>query len=335
MKRHNLIFKPGALLERLAVAGSGRRSAHRLGVDGEVILYPFSLTCSDVLDACHVRPGAFRMAIGYDDTDTSLPGKTIAAFSMLRKLVPRLTRSRRLAIVLTSYSSINPIIAAAIAAARLMGVNVDLYDHCYRTRRDINPLELIDGSVTRIFSNSQVFDTTFPDTSTVISAGLCDCSDIDHYAGYKKAECVPRLIVAGDWQDRMLVSLLRRSHEQVKSKYPRCEWYLLSTSRLESTIRTDVSHAIETIYLHVQHDLDDIFSRGDSLLLLSDGGFNRQLLRRARIAGFPVLLNGFSLERDDCCAGQTLTVTRNSYGAIAEALLRLVEHPEQYQRFAS
>ncbi len=84
-----------------------------------------------------------------------------------------------------------------------------------------------------------------------------------------------------------------------------------------------------------QDELLALFREGDVLILLSVGGLNQCLIRRARAAGYPIITNGIDYSSAGMPPLSIIMVPRDSYGGLADAVIRLVDDEEYYRRFGS
>jgi len=130
-------------------------------------------------------------------------------------------------------------------------------------------------------------------------------------------------------------ALARRAHELVKQKYPRTVFTMISitdgSTRSGSPKEDSLAHRLVT----GEADLLSVFAEGDMVMLLSPGGINDLIAVRARTAGFPIIVNGFGFVDPIPTPVRAVVVPRDSYSALAEAVIRLVDDDGYYLSFAS
>lgn len=81
--------------------------------------------------------------------------------------------------------------------------------------------------------------------------------------------------------------------------------------------------------------MQELFTATDTVLLVSPGGINRYFISRARAAGFPVIVNGLEYPDEEVSGQVFLTVPRDSYSGLAEAIISLVDDETRYRSFGS
>ena len=156
--------------------------------------------------------------------------------------------------------------------------------------------------------------------------------DRSAYGALKKKQAVPRVIAYGDFEDGRIVSLVYRVHELVKRKYPRTEFFLTSFSAGQSLDPADMSLRVSSP--QTEKELWGLFSEADVVMLLSPGGVNRMFLARALAAGYPVIANGLDYSAADPGGRRIVTIPRDSYSSLADAVISLVDDDAYYRSFA-
>jgi hypothetical protein len=224
-------------------------------------------------------------------------------------------------------------VMTAAILARLMGITINFHDYRFLSDRG--------GRLTRVIRSlsrtMEVGDISAIVEDEQVSSDLlyrCEAINCDIYGGFRKSRAVPRVLVYGDFQSARIRSLINRTHDLVKQKYPRTEFVLLTlTSQLERRFDTgefESSVSIATVVSETQ--LQDQFRDCDMVMLLSPGSLNRLFVVRAQSVGYPVVVNGFDYPRP---GRPTLNVPRDSYSGLAEAIIRLVDDDDYYQSFGS
>jgi hypothetical protein len=155
------------------------------------------------------------------------------------------------------------------------------------------------------------------------------------YRQARKPRAVPHVIVVADFENERSGALARRAYELVKQKYPRTQFIMISiTDGVRPTEHLKADQPTHRL-INGERDWQSVFIDGDSVMLLSPGGINELVSLRARAAGFPIIVNGFGFAGSSSSPSNTIVVPRDSYSALAEAVIRLVDDDGYYRSFAS
>ena len=160
--------------------------------------------------------------------------------------------------------------------------------------------------------------------------------DREPYRDCQKRRAIPHVIVYGDLQCPKAASLIVRVHELVKQKYPRSEFSCITFNRNDLNLFENhgSNHSLRCILAGDEADVQNIYNSGDILVILSRGGRNRYFLERALIAGFPIITNGIDIS-DFRRPGNISVVARDSYSAIANGIIALVDDENRYQSLSA
>ena len=137
--------------------------------------------------------------------------------------------------------------------------------------------------------------------------------------------------------DNKIMTLVGRTHDLIKQKYPRTEFILASMTAVGSDFFPACPDSIKAWVLYSEDDLRKIYAESDMLMLLSPGGLDRLFGCRALLAGFPIIANGFDIlggTDSEPVAGSVIT-PRDSYSALADAAIRAVDDEAYYQSFVA
>jgi hypothetical protein len=323
-----------AILEKMAGHETGRMPVSAEGMSrGRMIVFPRDLSYQRPLLVQTGKDRAETFFLDYPLYPRS-SFKTIGDYlKFTLTLFKYLPVCRKLDLFVFSDRNNWLCIILTAIMSRLLGLEASLHDYRFRTDKG--------GRLTRILyplcQRLEVGDiTAVTDERTVSSDVLfrSEASDLEAYAGFRKSRAVPRVIIYGDFESRRVISLVVRTHELIKQKYPRTEFILAPlTSHYENYIdpgSLDSSIIIKPV--DSEASLKSQFSDSDIVMLLSPGGLNRCFLIRAREAGYPVIANDLNYPEDK---QGVISVPRDSYSGLAEAVIRLVDDDAYYQSFGS
>ena len=184
----------------------------------------------------------------------------------------------------------------------------------------------------RVFADPTALPDKEPPARNVTLRIFCD--DLAAYRTFQKDRAVPRVIIYGNFENRLVLSLAGRTHDLVKEKYPRTEFVLVSLTDLDN-VRTEVGETSIIIETPTTEDeLRSIYSASDMVVLLSPGGVNQMFVRRAKAAGFPIITNGFEHSVISSSGRESIVAARDRYSALAGEITRLVDDEDYYRSFA-
>lgn len=298
-----------------AAAGESAETEDRL------VLYPARLRYRQFLSAAGMagEPGCRYVPYAAIAGRSVKTGWKSAAF--LRDVWRLLDRCRRVELFFLSPSLDWSAAYAAAAVARLKGVPTVLHDFSF--------LDDDAGYRRRLLQ------------SLCLSPGAADSSasqaivDREPYRQARKTGAVPHVIVVADGENQRVKALARRAHELVKQKYPRTEFTVLAFTDDGTKAGRSVAGTLVHRTIVAEADLQAAFVDGDTVMLLSRGGLNDLIAFRARLAGFPIIVNGFGFAEPSSSPAQVIVVPRDSYSALAEAVIRLVDDDAYYRGFAA
>jgi hypothetical protein len=155
------------------------------------------------------------------------------------------------------------------------------------------------------------------------------------YRQARKNKAVPHVIVVGNSENERMTALARRASEMVKQKYPRTEFVTAAMMEGGISVAGPADGAISRRIIAGEDDMRALYAESDTVALLSPGGINGLFVARARAAGFPIIVNGFGLADPSPSSSRPIVIPRDSYSALAEAVIRLVDDDAYYRSFAS
>jgi len=223
-------------------------------------------------------------------------------------------------------------VMTAAVFARLIGLPVVFHDYGFRRNgkdghADTRPA---------LFRHVEYGDGTahlLQDGNSANRSYRYDPIDISCYRKFVKEAAVPRVIVYGDFGRPGMVSLAARTHELVKRKYPRTEFFLVSLADFESEIIEELGDSANFYSPRNETEMQGLFAEADCVMLLSPGGVNRMFISRARAAGFPVVVNGLDYPDNDQSGKSYISADRGSYSGLAEAVISLVDDDTYFRNF--
>ncbi len=320
-------------LEKLATMGTGRLSmAARKSARGRMIVYPATIAFRDLIRL----PGDTKSFVDYyvpfGASERSLGRRARSGLALLGRLlrVAPICHEMHLYCLDRTFDSACVMVAAIFA--RLIGLPVTFHDYGFRRdgkdgRADLQPA---------LFRHVEYGDGTAHadrDSGARNRSYRYDPVDASCYRGFAKKTAVPRVIVYGDFGRPGTVSLAARTHDMVKQKYPRTEFYLVSLAEFDSGAVEEIGRSANFYFPRNEMEMQGLFAAADSVVLLSAGGVNRMFVSRARAAGFPVIVNGLEYPDLDREGGPYLPVARGSYSGLAEAVISLVDDEDHYRSF--
>lgn len=288
-----------------------------------LVLYPDRLRYREFLSMAGGAAGSENRYLPYSAAgggDLSL--NTIWKTSIFLRNVWRwLDRCGRIELFFLSPKLDWTAVSAAAAVARLKGVPAVLHDFSFLDdpagyrRRLLRSLCLAPEPASR---------TGRP---PIIAA--------EPYQRARKVRAVPHVIVVADSENERMRALARRAYELVKQKYPRTIFTMIGITDGGGSAGSPKEDSLTHRLIAGEADLLSVFADGDMVLLLSPGGINDLIAVRARTAGFPIIVNGFGFVDPNSSPARAVVVPRDSYSALAEAVIRLVDDDGYYRSFAS
>jgi glycosyltransferase involved in cell wall biosynthesis len=177
-----------------------------------------------------------------------------------------------------------------------------------------------------------VGDDRLLDDPLPVGAVSCriDLTDLAPYQSFRKERAVPNVVVYGDAEEKKTAFLIQRLSETVRRKFPRGQFRLISFLDGAEAVRDDGQLSLTVVASEAE--LQESFREADILLLLSPGGLCRHLVRRACAARFPIITNGFDYDAGENYRNAVIRVIRDSYSALADAIIRLADDDLHYRR---
>ena len=320
-----------SLLERMAISGTGRTGVEgRVAAGSRLILYPNHLSFSGLV---HIPKDKATDGIYYLGYGPSEPGpfRMGDMVSLSYHLIKIVSLAREIHVYCLSRRQDQAFAMAAGVIGSLGGVPVTLHDYRFSSGRGEKEPSRLYALCRRV----ELGDVTaFEAMNPGAPASSCRIEAVDRsaYGALKKKQAVPRVIAYGDFEDGRIVSLVYRVHELVKRKYPRTEFFLTSFSAGQSLDPADMSLRVSSP--QTEKELWGLFSEADVVMLLSPGGVNRMFLARALAAGYPVIANGLDYSAADPGGRRIVTIPRDSYSSLADAVISLVDDDAYYRSFA-
>ncbi len=320
-------------LEKLATMGTGRLTlAARKSARGRMIVYPATIGFRELIRVPDDEASYRNYYIPFDASGSSIGRRLrggMGLFGRLLRVAPVCHEMHLYCLDRTLDASC--VIIAAVFA-RLIGLPVTFHDYGFRRtgkngRADARPtlfrrVEYGDGTACRNHDD-WVVNLSF----------RYDPVDISCYRKFAKETAVPRVIVYGDFGRPGTISLAVRTHDMIKQKYPRTEFFLVSLADFDPGIIDEISRSANFYFPRDEVEMQGLFAEADSVMLLSPGGVNRMFLSRARAAGFPVIVNGLDYPEIDPGGSPCLSVAQGSYGGLAEAVISLIDDEVLYRSF--
>ena len=245
-------------------------------------------------------------------------------------LAPRAGLSWEIFVISGRRDSLWALTVAVVA--RLRGVPLIIHDY----RFFLKPQRFLSRWLESVGQSNLLKDTSDalePNGRERNDAETAAFSPLVSYQNFRKKRAVPRVIVYGDFEDAVLWSEIKRAHDLVKQKYPRTEFLIPLLTEFDDRLHRTADDPIMTRVIESESDLLLLFEQADVLVLLSRGGFNDVFRRRAAAAGYPVIVNGFEYHSSDSVPTGSVTISRNSPVAMADAIIRLVDDDTYYRSF--
>ncbi len=332
------VYSPGlkspAFPEKLAATGTGRPMVMpRETAEGRLVIYPGRLRYRELLRKRFPRKKvkAYYLEIGYGNI--TVLGRLWNRLKYLFQLFRYLDACREVDLCVFSYGA--DMFPAFLTAAicRLKGRSVVLHDFSFPSSSKSRWACLMDSLCRhRVIADPTALPDKEPPARNVTLRVFCD--DLAAYRMFQKDRAVPRVIVYGNFENRLVLSLAGRTHDLIKEKYPRTEFVLVSLTDSDN-IRTEVSATSIIMATPMTEDeLRSIYSASDMVVLLSPGGVNRMFVRRAQAACFPIVTNGFEHSVISSSGRQSIVAVRDSYSSLAAEIIGLVDDEGYYRSFA-
>jgi hypothetical protein len=320
-------------LEKLATKDTGRLAlASRKSARGRLVVYPATIGFPDLI-RLRENDESFRNYYVTFDSSGGLVGRRLRTEMMfLARLIRLAPICHEMQLYCVDERADRNYVMFAAVIARVIGLPVMFHDYGFRRP----------GESRRVLSRPALFrrieygDTTAeePNDGRIPSVSFrFDPIEISCYRKWVKQRAVPRVIVYGDFGDPKTISLVTRTYEMVKRKYPRTEFYLVSLTDFNRRGVEDIDGSINFYSPRSEDELQGLFSAADGVMLLSPGGVNRLFVSRARAAGYPVIVNGLDYSETDHDKGRNIAASRGSYSGLAEALISLVDDETYYRGF--
>ncbi|MCP4567081.1 MAG: hypothetical protein GY841_05835 [FCB group bacterium] len=317
-----------ALFEKMATRETGRLSTSiRETAGGSLVVYPENLKYSAILRKNISRQSRFFIEFSNGD------GRWLQIFRLmpvfLWRLLKILPSCNNIELYMLSTRIDGPFILVAAALARLVGRSVLLHDYRFKAGRSGRTEERLRSICSQVIYG----DISALEEKDKIEPGVSfriDFIDRLFYRRLKKERAVPKVMVYGDFSDEKTLTLVRRTHDLVKQKYPRTELILISP--LETDVLVSDENSLRITCPESEKDFQTLFAASDILLLMSPGGVNRLFGFRAALAGYPVITNGFDYPVNS--GGDPVIASRDSYSSLAVAITRMVDDEDYYRGFS-
>lgn len=320
-------------LEKLATMGTGRRSlAARKNARGRMIVYPATVGFRGLIRVPDDGSLYRNYYIPFDGSGSSITRRLRAWAGFIGRLFRAAPVCHEMQLYCLDRTSDAGCVMAAAVFARLIGLPVVLHDYGFRHSGQDGHAEARPALFRHVEYGDDTASSNHGDGADS-SSFRYDPIDIPRYRKFAKAAAVPRVIVYGDFGRPGTISLAVRTHDMVKQKYPRTEFFLVSLSEFDPDVVDDIGRSTNFYFPRDEMEMQGLFAEADSVLLLSAGGVNRMFVSRARAAGFPVIVNGLEYKDGDPDGRRYLRVDRGSYSGLAEAVISLVDDENHYRSF--
>ena len=312
--------------DQAAVSGAGTAAGRRL------VLFPDQLRYREILvkavpqsdDECCYLP--FFSALG---GGRGARRKTV---KFLWKLWCMLEGCRRVELLFLSPTLDWLTIYAAAVICRLKGIPPILHDFSFHDGIAIRRRRLLKSIC--VTSGEPAGGGAVTGVDTVIASALPSFGrSRELYRRARKERAIPHVLVISNGENERMTALARRAFGLVKQKYPRTEFVLAAVT--DDGTSVDGAGAIKRRVIESELDLASLYEESDIATFLSPGGINELFAARARAAGFPIIVNGFGFAGDGASSTRPVVIPRDSYSALAEAIIRLVDDDAYYRSFAS
>jgi hypothetical protein len=323
-----------AILEKLARRETGRVEAGlREQRPGRLVIAPAGLKYRQLLHAADLSAQTDTYLLEYDNYYKSAYGSIVGFLQYMFKLARLLPVCARVDFFLLSEAGVRASVMAAMVMARLLGIGVHFHDYRFRTERG----EKLTRAIYPLCDRLELGDTAAVPDGAAIPSSITfrkEADDFEAYREFTKDRAVPRVVVYGDFESSRIISLVRRTHESIKQKYPRTEFVLAAlTEQAEGPVDPDTfDGSVIMVAIDSEAGFRTCLAEADTVILLSPGGLNHSIMARARAAGFPIIVNGFDYPD---MRPNIIRVDRGSYSGLADAVIRLVDDDEHYRSFAA
>lgn len=298
----------------------------------KLVLYPRRLRYREILtdtgsgDHCRYLP--FSPAMGI----TGRNGWRTVQF--LRTLWRQLDRCDRLEIFFLSPRLDWPAVFTSAVISRLKGVPSVLHDLSFRDCAADHRLKMLRSLC---LSSGEAGDVGDGDGADGVVAGMewLSAPDGESYRRMRKDKAVPHVIVVGNEGNERMTALARRAFDLVKQKYPRTEFFMATVTENGVMVDGEIGGGLSRRVIAGEQEMKSLFAESDVVAFLSPGGINGLFAARAQAVGFPIIVNGFDLVGSSLSPARPVVIPRDSYSALAEAVIRLVDDDVYYRSFAS
>lgn len=320
-------------LEKLATKDTGRLAlASRKSARGRLVVYPATIGFPNLIRLPENDESFRNYYVAFDDSSGLVGHRLKAEMVFLARLIRLAPVCHEMQLYCVDEKADCNYVMIAAVIARVIGLPVMFHDYGFRRP----------GESRRVLSRPALFRRIeYGDTTAEESNDSCipsvsfrfDPFDISCYRQCAKQTAVPRMIVYGDFGDPKTIALVTRTHEMVKRKYPRTEFFLVSLTDFDRRGVEEIDGSINFYSPRSEEEIQGLFSAADGVMLLSPGGINRLFVSRARAAGYPVILNGLDYPETDHDKGRYIAASRGSYSELAEAVISLVDDETYYRDF--
>ncbi|MDD4052599.1 MAG: hypothetical protein PHR28_11970 [candidate division Zixibacteria bacterium] len=299
-----------------------------------MVLFPNQLRFRDILIKAGSESEDHCCYLPFSPASGGVRGARLKTMMLLWKVWRLLEGCNRVDLFFLSPKLDWPTVYAAAVICRLKGVPPILHDFSFHDETAVRRRRLLQ-SLCATSGDSAGGGSGVCTDDFVASALRSFGQNRGYYRRARKDRAVPHVIIVSDGENGRMMALAKRAFGLVKQKYPRTEFILAAVT--EGGISPDdaADGAISRRVVAGEDDLASLFGESDIAVFLSSGGINELFVARARAAGFPVIANGFGFAVDSGSSVRPVVIPRDSYSALAEAIIRLVDDDVYYRSFVT
>lgn len=319
-------------LEKLATKDTGRLAlAGRKSIRGRIVVFPATIRFRDLIRLPENDKSFRNYYVAFDASGESVGRRLRGEIGFLARLIRLAPLCHEMQLYCLDRKTDGAFVMIAAVVARVVGLPVIFHDYGFcrpRGSRRAFSRPAFFRHVEYGDTTADKFDCDIPSVSF-----RYDSIDISCYRKWAKQTAVPRIIVYGDFGDPKAVTLVTKTHEMVKRKYPRTEFFLVSLTDFGPEEIAEVDGSVNFYSPRSEEEMQGLFSEADGVMLLTPGGLNRLFVARARATGYPVIINGLDYFDIDDDKGRYIPASRGSYSELAEAVISLVDDETYYRSF--
>ncbi len=321
------------LLEKLALKETGRKRTYTryLAVKG-LVVYPRELALSDVLRERYPEKRSDQYFISYPVYNDNPFYRVFSYFLFIISLL-RFSFVREIAVLICRSGQSRVYTLLALAFGRIYGKKIMLHDYRFEHLTEGEKKSNLHSLSRRI-----EFGTGISSIPKSLEDNIVSCRheviDESAFRGNIKKQAVPTVIVSGDFQKNRVVSLVFRTHELVKQKYPRTQFILVDMfpESMSAYVHYKNTHSFRFVSPQSFAELDEIYSGADMQVIATSRGLSQLFTRRAQASHYPIITNGFTLP-GYLLPEEQYVASRDSYSELASRILTFVDCPEAYQGY--